>query len=132
MDFKDTLGSYEFMLPLEIIEVGTSNHQEESYTADSRSEMAQKNEHLIDKCLSTKRFDIIDKMELKNYGMLALYSAAMDFIYGLDFEEFALKRIERHMNVAIAEKMFYTNASDQELDKKTLNNEFQSIYKRFP
>ena len=132
MDFKDIPSAYESLLPLEIIEVETSSYEPIVEFKDDNWDLASDNEHLIEKCIESKRTDILDLGELYSYGRMALYTAAQDFIHGLDFEEFALKRIEKHMNVAITEELFRKSPAYININKIGLQTEFQSIYKRFP
>lgn len=100
-------------------------------TVEDKMKKVRSNLHLIDKCLATKRTDILPAYELRKYGVVALRTAALDFEEIGEFEDFASNRIESLMNRAIAEAHMLTILSAESLEEDRIHKEFTSIHNRF-
>ncbi len=94
---------------------------------DQKMSIAQSNTDLVDKCLSTKSDKYLSKGELKNYGMVALRTAALDVDDAQDFRVFALKRIEFMMNRAIAEAHLILESKKENSDNNSIIKQFKAI-----
>ena len=92
---------------------------------------AQSNIDLIEKCLATKSEKFLSKGELKNYGIVALRTAALEVEEEENFRSFALKRIEFMMNRAIAEAHLILENKKNICDNDSLGNHFDTIHNTY-
>lgn len=100
-------------------------------TLEEKLSLVKSNLNLIDKCLATKRMDILCAYELRKYGVLALRTAALDYENQGNFQDFASSRIESLMNRAIAEAHILLAFSNQIIEEDQIHKEFASIHNRF-
>lgn len=96
-------------------------------SVEEKISIALSNIDLIERCLATKSDKFLSKGELKNYGMLALRTAALEVDEKEDFRAFALKRIEFMMNRAIAEAHLILENKENNCDNNSLGNRFDTI-----
>lgn len=126
MSFMDQFG---MELPHAETFMFTESFKEQSKL--NKEDLVQKNLHLIDKCISTKRTDLVSEDELRALGKIALNTFAQDSFYSFGFEKSVLRKIEKMMNIAIAEAAYIKEVQNN-ISKKDLCTEFTSIYERFP
>lgn len=126
MDFQEEFGG--------LIPHASSFIKGEEYHNNLKAErktLADNHLHLIDKCIATKRTDLVPESELRALGKLALYSFANDSFFSFNFANNAMRKIEKMMNIAIAEAAFLKEV-EANATKQDLCTEFASIYERFP
>lgn len=93
--------------------------------------LANDHQHLIELCLETKNNAFISSAELRQYGQIALKTAALEFNNKGQFRPFALKRIEFMMNRAIAEANCIEKLKNNTCDNDELGYTFECIQKTY-